>query len=292
VSRSIVVAMRMASGGAATEAPGYLVRARAMCVRGEEMDGRLVAWSAAGFAMGWDVAYLEKAARYAASIREEIHPSVRPWAAAMAEGDLEALSPDGEGILAWGSALLWAAALAESAGPGQVLVHDELHARHGDDLNVVEALAAGDSSQASRYWQLDLDRPWLSGRAEEEVSARRSQPVPARLVDAIAELRRARARVGGRSPSAQCQAALALAMMLANAGRPEGRCSTRSMRWRGLERQTTRRRRVRVWRFSRSSMQERDCPMKRPPCAKGWQVNRRPRRVGDPLRHRGPEGTR
>jgi hypothetical protein len=192
-----------------------------MCVRGEEMDGRLVAWSAAGFAMGWDVAYLEKAARYAASIREEIHPSVRPWAAAMAEGDLEALSPDGEGILAWGSALLWAAALAESAGPGQVLVHDELHARHGDDLNVVEALAAGDSSQASRYWQLDLDRPWLSGRAEEEVSARRSQPVPARLVDAIAELRRARARVGGRSPSAQCQAALALAMMLANAGRPE-----------------------------------------------------------------------
>ena len=221
MTRSIVLALRMTPEALTTGPEGYLARSRAMCLRAEELDGFLVAWGAAVFAIGWDVDQVEKAVSYAASIRLEMITSESAWAAGMAEGDLEALSPDGQGILAWGSALLWATALSEVAAPGQVLIHAELEALHAGLLGVREADVGVGSGDSPGCWQLDLEHPWRPVRAEEQEPSRETGGVSRRAVDTIAELRRARARVGGRSPLVQCQAALGLAMMLSSAGRPE-----------------------------------------------------------------------
>jgi hypothetical protein len=216
MARSIVVALRMASHAVTAGRDGYLARARAMCMRAEEMAGSLVAWSATGFAVGWDVDHLEQAASFAASIRGESPSPEHAWAVGMAEGHLETLSPDGQGILAWGSALLWASSRADSARPGQVLLHDELRTLHGDQLGV----SSGDGNESGRpsgRWQLDIDNPWTPGRVMDP-QAGRQETASSCVVDSIAELRRARSE---RPPSAQCQATLALAMTLSKAGRPE-----------------------------------------------------------------------
>lgn len=221
MARSIVVALRMAPEGMTTGADGYLARARAMCLRAEELEGFLVAWGAAIFAVGWEVDHVENAVSYAASIHHETVSSERAWAAGMAEGDLEALSPDGQGILAWGSALLWASALSEVAVPGQVLIHGGLEALSAGLLGVRAADVAVRPGDATRCWQLDLEHPWTPVRIEDDGRSRLPSVSSRRGLDTIAELRRARARVGGRSPSVQCQASLALAMMLSTAGRAE-----------------------------------------------------------------------
>jgi hypothetical protein len=191
-----------------------------MCLRGEELDGRLVAWGPADFALGWDAEDLEKAVSYAASVRAESPSSEHAWAGGMAEGELEALSPDGQGILGWGSALLWAASRAESARPGQVLIDDELRTLHEAELGISEAHAFSEPGQGSGFWQLDLEHPWRGGQAPEEVQAPEGS-VPQRMVDAITELRRARTQVSARPASVQCQTTLALAMALSSVGRPE-----------------------------------------------------------------------
>jgi hypothetical protein len=227
---------------------GYLVRARALCVRGEALGGRLVAWGTALLALGWDIDKMEKAVLFAASIREEALTAERAWASGMAEGDLESLSPDGQGILAWGPALLSAASLAHLAKPGDVLVDDGVRALRAGQLSVIGTHV--DTAEQGRGYLLDLDHPWKRAHAETEAAPqtvgaslenaeslpdmeRLDGPLTARIrklanggetsdtVDALAELRRARARVEGGSPSTRCQAALALAMTLSIAGRPE-----------------------------------------------------------------------
>jgi hypothetical protein len=252
VTQSIVVAVRMPLAGMSPGPEGsYLARARALCLRGEELGGRLVAWSAALIAMGWETDEIEKAVLFAASIREEGASPERAWASAMAEGDLEALSPDGQGILAWGPALLSAASLAEVASAGDVLVDGDLHAMHAGKLSLFGEGVATDPGERARGWRLDLQHPWKEtsteddGRMPDESSAEvggagmpplgqgRNHPLVTRIrrlaggsqsapaIDALAELRRARARVEGGPASARCQAALALAMMLSIAARPE-----------------------------------------------------------------------
>ena len=113
----------------------YLPRARSLCARGEALGGRLVAWSAALLAMAWDTDSIEEAVVLAASITEEAHLPDRAWAGGMAEGELEALAPDGARMqLAWGEALLSAVSLARKAQGGEVLVDDQLGAMHAGEL--------------------------------------------------------------------------------------------------------------------------------------------------------------
>jgi hypothetical protein len=252
VTQSIVVALRMPPAGMSPGPEGnYLARARALCIRGETLDGRLVAWSAALFAMGWDTDEIEKAVLFAAGIREEALSPERAWASGIAEGELEALSPDGQGILAWGPALLSAASLAHLASAGDVLVDGDLRAMHAGQLSLLGEGVATDPGQRTRGWRLDLQHPWKGAGTEDDrpmphesvaqaggagspvPGQGRNDPLVSRIrklagssqsapaVDALAGLRRARARVEGGPPSARCQAALALAMMLSIAARPE-----------------------------------------------------------------------
>src|SRR5208337_2502115 len=102
-------------------AGAYLARARSMCSRGEALGGRLVAWSAALLGVAWDTESMEEAMLLATSIREEALIPTRAWACGLAEGEMEALAPDGARMhLAWGEALLRAASLARIARAGEV----------------------------------------------------------------------------------------------------------------------------------------------------------------------------
>jgi hypothetical protein len=252
VTRSIVVALRMPPAGMSPGPEGsYLTRARALCIRGETFGGRLVAWSEALLAMGWDTDEIEKAVLFAAGIREEALSPERAWASGIAEGELEALSPDGQGILAWGPALLSAASLAHLASAGDVLVDDEVLTVHDGKLSLLGDGVATDPGETARGRRLDLQYPWkgastegggpmsdeplaqIGGTGSPLLGQGRNDPLVTRIrklagssqsapaVDALAELRRARARVEKGPPSARCQAALALAMMLSIAARPE-----------------------------------------------------------------------
>src|ERR1700690_2652712 len=117
---------------------GYLARARSLCVRGEAVGGSLVAWSASLLALGWDVDSMEDAVSFAASAGEESLSPERAWACGLAEGELETLSPDGQGILAWGPALLSATSLAQLANAGEVLVDDEVRALRAGHLSLID----------------------------------------------------------------------------------------------------------------------------------------------------------
>jgi hypothetical protein len=159
VARSIVVAFRMPPAGMGPGPEGgYLARARALCLRGEALRGRLVAWSASMLAMGWDIDSIRETVLFAASIREEALSVERAWASGMAEGELEPLAPDGQGILAWGEALRSAVALAELAEPGELLVDGDLRALRAGRLTVLDERVAVGGGR--RGWPLDLEHPW------------------------------------------------------------------------------------------------------------------------------------
>jgi hypothetical protein len=165
VSRQIVVAFRMPPAGLSPGPEGpYLTRARSMCSRGEALGGRLVAWSAAIFAMAWDTDSIEEAIELATSLREESSGPERAWTCGIAEGTLEPLAPDGQRMhLAWGPALLSAASLARVAKAGEVLVDGDLRALRSGQLALIGARSATDAGQRVRGWRLDLDRPWKHG---------------------------------------------------------------------------------------------------------------------------------
>lgn len=257
--QGIVVAFRMSHAGMAAGPEGnYLTRARAVCVRGEALGGRLVAWGGSHLAMAWDIDSIEKAVLFAASIREEALSSERAWASGIAEGEIEWLSPDGQGILAWGSGLLSAASLAGLATAGEVLVDADVRALRAGQLSLLGARVAAEAGEPLRGWRLDLAHPWKRGHADDRPPWPEAKPFPgveanpeastlqyipverphdpslatrirklaahaesAAAIDGLAELRRARILAEQRSPSARCQAALALAMTLSIAGRPE-----------------------------------------------------------------------
>src|ERR1700690_3534125 len=131
---------------------GYLARARSLCVRGEAVGGCLVAWSASLLALGWDVDSMEDAVSFAASAGEE------------------SLSPDGQGILAWGPALLSAASLAQVARAGEVLVDGDVRALRAGQLSLRGVRASADVAQSVRGWRLDLEQPWKRPHPEDEVA--------------------------------------------------------------------------------------------------------------------------
>ncbi len=162
---SIVVVFRMPPGGMSPGPEGtYLVRARSLCSRGEALGGRLVAWSAAVLGVAWDTDSLEEAMLLATSIREEALTPARAWACGLAEGQMEALAPDGARMhLAWGDALLRAASLARIARAGEVLVDGDVRALRAGHLSLIGARAATDSGQRVRGWKLDLEHPWKRG---------------------------------------------------------------------------------------------------------------------------------
>jgi hypothetical protein len=283
VARSIVVSFRMSPSGMSPGPEGnYLSRARSLCIRGEALGARLVAWSAAIVALGWDSDSIEDALQLAAGIREEALSPERAWACGLAEGELESLSPDGEGILAWGPALVSASSLAHVARPGEVLLDGQVRALRAGELSVLGVRASADVAQSVRGWRLDLVHPWkrpyagedgaaadaestdrlvtppppdgpptdqeavvtVERIAEVDLSASDGGAAPPRFeprqgalaerirklaqgaqsnaaVDALAELRRARARAEGGPVSVRCHASLALALTLSIAGRAE-----------------------------------------------------------------------
>jgi hypothetical protein len=174
VDRQIVVAFRMPPAGLQAGPGGpYLARARSMCARGEALGGRLVAWSAALLAMAWDADSIEEAVQLATSLRDEgstegagppSAPPERSWTCGIAEGELEALAPDGQRMhLAWGQALLSATSLARVAKAGEVLVDGDVRALRAGQLALIGARSATDAGQRVRGWRLDLDRPWKHG---------------------------------------------------------------------------------------------------------------------------------
>jgi hypothetical protein len=162
MSRSIVVAFRMPPAGISPGSDGtYLARARSLCARGEALGGQLVAWSAALLAVSWDGDSIEEAVMLAVSVRQGSSALERAWAGGLAEGDLEALAPDGQRMhLAWGSALISAASLARVARPGEVLVDGDVRALRASQLALHGARSSTDSGQRVRGWRLDIEHPW------------------------------------------------------------------------------------------------------------------------------------
>lgn len=257
----IVVAFRMTPGGIRPGPEGtYLGRARAICARGEALGARLVAWSAAVFALAWDPDSIEEAIELATSLRDEAETVTRAWACGVAEGELEPFAAhDTRGGLAWGEALLSAASLARVAKPGEVLVDGDVRAIRAGQLHVTGIRAATDAGKRVRGWQLDLEQPWKIAEdvavdlppadEEEEVSSAeilqiieevRPLDPPARsseattsvrrllqtasvasAVDALPVLRRARTDASLRSPAERCRTSLALALALSMAGRQD-----------------------------------------------------------------------
>src|SRR5580704_8009104 len=139
----------------------YLSRARSLCARGEALGGQLVAWSAALLAVAWDVDSIEEAIMLAVSVRQGTSALERAWAGGLAEGELEALAPDGQRMhLAWGDALLAAVSLARVARAGEVLVDGDVRAMRASQLSLQGARSSTDSGQRVRGWRLDLQRPW------------------------------------------------------------------------------------------------------------------------------------
>jgi hypothetical protein len=234
----------------------YLARARSLCVRGEELGGSLVAWGATQLALGWDFDAIEDAVKFATSIGVEALSPERAWACGLAEGEIESLSPDGEGILAWGPALLSATALAQVARAGEVLIDGNVRALRGGLLSLRGVRDSADVAQSVRGWTLDHAQPWTrpaSGdeRAPEDDPTRREsdematvvsvgravEPLRETLVarvrslargaqsaaafDSLAAMRRARALVEDGPAPARCRASLALALTLSVAGRVE-----------------------------------------------------------------------
>ena len=248
MDRLIVVAFRMPPAVATAGPEGdYLNRARSLCARGEALGGRLVAWGASAMAMAWDIDSIENAILLATSVREESLSPERAWACGVAEGELDRLAPDGQGMhLAWGTALVAATSLARIAKAGKVLVDGDVRALQAGKLAVLGPRLSTVAGRPVRGWRLDLSHPWRRGEPvaeelsssdlEEEISSStrpRGTALAERVralsegesgsgpAEALAELRRARALAEGGPPAGRCQAALALAMTLSIAGRPE-----------------------------------------------------------------------
>ncbi len=121
-----------------------------MCSRGEALGGRLVAWSAALFAIAWDDDSVEEAVLFATSISDRAVTVERAWSCGIAEGELEALAPDGQRMhLAWGEALLAAASLARIAKGGEVLVDGDVRALRAGQLSLVGARSSTDSGRSA-----------------------------------------------------------------------------------------------------------------------------------------------
>jgi hypothetical protein len=138
----------------------YLARARSLCVRSEVLGGQLIAWSATLLAMGWDLDAIEDVVVFVASLRDEATSADRAWASGLAEGEIEPLSPDGEGILGWGPALLTAVSLAQLSKAGEVLVDGQVRALRAGRLTLVGARVSPSDAGHVRGWRLDLEHPW------------------------------------------------------------------------------------------------------------------------------------
>jgi len=239
--------------------PTLIVRARSLCARGEALGGRLISWTGTGLALAWDADSLAAAVILAASITEEALPPECMWAAGMAEGELEPLAlREPQMHLASGGALVLAALLARMAKSGEVLVDANMRAVRAGQLSLLGSRTATEAGHRVRGWRLDLQHPWKGlteptpGRALPARASRSSRPdrapnaspsrrpshkshpdlaehirrltVGAASMDTLrtlAEVRQARAKAASGSAAARCQTALALAMTLLVACRPE-----------------------------------------------------------------------
>ncbi|HLK39439.1 MAG TPA: hypothetical protein VKU41_21930 [Polyangiaceae bacterium] len=292
MNRHVVVALRFVPAGIGPRAHGtFLDHARTLCARGEALGGRLVAWSAASFAIAWEADSIEEAVDLATQSGEAAPSSQPCWASGFAEGELEALAPDGQRMhLAWGPPLVAAMALARAANVGEVLVDDGVGAVRDGGLAVRGTRRSVVDGHPVEGWKLDLSRPWrrrqsdgpwsestertvappaadsrpgpgaadatfdqaesahvveelssedllpvLDDEADDDGATSSTRPRVVALVDrvravssresggaeALAELRRERARAEAGSPTAHCQTALALALALSFVGRQD-----------------------------------------------------------------------
>jgi len=190
VDRHIVVAFRLPPAGMISDGDGaYLSRARSLCARGEALGGRLVAWSAVMLAIAWDADSIEEAVLLATSVCEGTDPPDRPWAAGVAEGELEPLAPDGQRMhLAWGEALLSAVSLARVAKPGEVLVDGDVRALRAGQLALRGARSATESGRRIRGWRLDLQMPWKTGSATGGAMPPAEYPTPGLSSEEVLEI--------------------------------------------------------------------------------------------------------
>lgn len=174
----VVVAFRMPPAGLTAGADvGFLSRARLLCVRGDEVGGELVAFSATLLALGWYPEAIEEALRFVAGACGESPAADRRWACGVAEGQLDALSPDGQGILGWGPALLSAVSLAQLARPGDVVVDGEVKALRAGKLALLGVRESGDEARRVRGWLLDPQQPWkVEGSPAQEAPPEDDEP--------------------------------------------------------------------------------------------------------------------
>ncbi|MBV9949702.1 MAG: hypothetical protein JOZ69_22870, partial [Myxococcales bacterium] len=202
--------------------------------------GRLVAWGASSLALAWSADDVESALVLAASVVGEPGSAAAPgraWSAGIAEGELDPLDPvasvAGAAGLAWGRPLLSAASLVRLARAGEALVDNGLTAFRDGRVSVLDERSGTDAGEAGERvggWRLDLEHPWMTlespqpprnGALAEHIRKAVRGDESAAAVEALARLRRARARAEGGAPATRCQAALALGMMLSIAGRSE-----------------------------------------------------------------------
>jgi hypothetical protein len=242
---SIVVAFRMPLPATFTEV-SYLVRARALCATAEGLGARLIGWSAAVLALAWDADGMREALEVVSGLRSERRALEESWACGIAQGALELLSPEGLRMhLAWGEPLLVAASLARIARPGEVLIDGDVAAVRSGGLGLTGSRSASDGGRRVRGWQLDLDQPWRTlppdapessdaptkpwleelasadvlelieaGQVEKRARSPREDPD-------IGRLERERRGAEGGVPAERCRASIALALGLAEVGRPE-----------------------------------------------------------------------
>jgi hypothetical protein len=225
--RSIVVAFRMPLSAILRGPEGvYLARARPLCARGDALGARLVAWGATLIAMAWDLDGLEEAIDLASAVPTESLSAQDAWACGIAQGDLEALSLEGQRMhLAWGEALLAAASLARIARPGEVLIDGDVSAVRSGGLGLTGSRSASDGGQRVRGWQLDLARPWRSapsGANERDNGPGDAWPEELASADVLELTQAAQVATRPRGPARErCRESLALAMALATLSRPE-----------------------------------------------------------------------
>ena len=162
MNRHVVVALRFVPAGIGPRAQGtFLDRARTLCARAEALGGRLVAWSASSFAIAWEADAIEEAVDLATQSGEAAPSSQPCWASGFAEGELDALAPDGQRMhLAWGPPLVAAVALARAANVGEVLVDGGVGAVRDGGLAVRGTRRSVVDGHPVEGWKLDLSRPW------------------------------------------------------------------------------------------------------------------------------------
>jgi hypothetical protein len=163
LKRQLVVAFRTRPASASSDGP-YLKRARAVCAHAEALGGQLVAWSAVSFALAFSLDSLEEAIILATSVRDAEPSSDGGWACAIAEGELDALSPEGQRMhLAWGEALTTALSLAHVATLGEALIAEDLAAVKAGELALQGMRMGTDRGHFVWGWRLRLAQPWARG---------------------------------------------------------------------------------------------------------------------------------